>query len=99
MSIYLTKDMVASAAHQNPSSRDQGLFYRLFLAAKQQWQRRRMIAALQALDDRMLADIGLHRGDIPQFVAGFSSRELRMAPVTQAARATDVMNDAYLRAA
>lgn len=45
------------------------------------WQRRKMIAALAALDDRMLLDIGLCRGQIEDFVDGLSSAELRMAPV------------------
>ena len=48
------------------------------------WRRRKMIASLKSLDDRMLADIGLCRGDIEDTVDGFSDRELRMAPVSAA---------------
>lgn len=45
------------------------------------WQRRKMIATLRAMDDRMLRDIGLARAEIPRVVEGFSSRELRMVPL------------------
>lgn len=45
------------------------------------WQRRKMIATLRALDDRMLRDIGLVRAEIPRVVEGFSSRELQMVPL------------------
>ncbi|MBW3098340.1 DUF1127 domain-containing protein [Pseudohoeflea coraliihabitans] len=45
------------------------------------WQRRRMITALQELDDHLLRDIGIERHDIPRLVASFSDRELGMRPV------------------
>ena len=45
------------------------------------WQRRKMRAVLHNLDDRILQDIGLSRGEIEDFVDGLSSAELRMAPI------------------
>ena len=45
------------------------------------WHRHRMIRAFEAMDDRLLRDIGLERGDIEALVASFDDRELRMVPV------------------
>ena len=45
------------------------------------WQRRRMIAALRAMDDNLLHSIGISRNDIPRVVDGFDDRELGMRPV------------------
>ena len=36
----------------------------LFAAVARYWQKQRMIGELQALDDRLLKDIGLYRNDI-----------------------------------
>ena len=41
-----------------------------------------MIRALEALDDRLLRDIGLERGDIEDLVDSFDDRELRMVPLS-----------------
>src|SRR5262249_60843871 len=41
------------------------------------WRTRRRRAALQALDDRMLRDIGVSRGDIEQVTADGTALELR----------------------
>lgn len=60
-----------------------GFLRRLMRRAVQQWKRRKMIAALEALDDRILRDIGVHRGEIPSVVAGFDDRELGMSPLAQ----------------
>ncbi|WP_299822101.1 DUF1127 domain-containing protein [uncultured Jannaschia sp.] len=45
-----------------------------------QWMRRRMIAEFQALDDRILRDIGIARGDIRSIVDELCDRELSMVP-------------------
>ncbi len=58
-----------------------GYLSRAWQAAIRRWQRRRMIAALEAMDDRLLRDIGIDRPDIPRMVASFSDRELRMTPL------------------
>ncbi|MCB1368190.1 MAG: DUF1127 domain-containing protein [Rhodobacteraceae bacterium] len=47
-------------------------------AMARRWKRRKMIAALEAMDDRLLRDIGLHRGQIREMVDRFDDRELRM---------------------
>ncbi|WP_204355278.1 DUF1127 domain-containing protein [Roseovarius amoyensis] len=70
-----------------------GVFGQWLRAAIRQRQRRRMIAALQALDDRTLRDIGLYRGDIPRLVAGFSDCELGMRPPRRAGRPTQAPTD------
>ena len=63
--------------------RPAGPVRRWLAAALRRWQRRKMIAALGAMDDRMLRDIGIDRADIPRVVEGFSDRELRMAPLAE----------------
>ncbi len=50
------------------------------------WKRRKMIAALQALDDRLLRDIGITRSEINDVVDSFDDRELAMAPMVPAAQ-------------
>jgi len=50
-------------------------------SAIRSWQRRKMKAVLHSLDDRILQDIGLSRGEIEDFVDGLSSAELRMTPI------------------
>lgn len=57
-------------------------FVSLFAAARRalaQWRRReRAYTELMALDDRSLADIGLHRSQIPAIVEGYHApREKR----------------------
>ncbi|MGX9848859.1 DUF1127 domain-containing protein [Limimaricola litoreus] len=37
-----------------------------------------MIFDLQAMDDKMLDDIGIHRADIPRLVGSLGDRDLRM---------------------
>ena len=50
-------------------------------SAIRSWQRRKMKAVLHSLDDRILQDIGLSRGEIEDFVDGLNSAELRMTPI------------------
>lgn len=66
------------------SNRDRipGRLRRLARNVVRNWQRRRMIAALRAMDDNLLDDIGISRNDIPRVVNGFDDRELRMRPVS-----------------
>lgn len=99
MSTYLAKQSFTPAARRSPSSDEGGLLRRWFLAVARHWQRRMMITKLQSLDDRTLADIGLHRGDIARMVAEFSPQELGMTPVAQPTRAKDVKYDSCLKAA
>ncbi|WP_165814490.1 DUF1127 domain-containing protein [Pararhodobacter oceanensis] len=71
-------------------------------------RRRRMIAALEGMDDRLLRDIGLYRCNIREVVESFSDRELSMRPVAAAlprsepqrtVRAANSGQPAYLQAA
>lgn len=64
----------------NRSASD-GWFRQWLRQATRQWRRRRMVAALRAMDDRLLNDIGIQRQDIEPMVDGFDDRELRMRPV------------------
>ena len=72
---------------------------RWWKSAVQNWQRRKMIAALEALDDRTLMDIGVHRGGIKRVVEGFNEAELRMAPIAPEPTSQDVSYADLRRAA
>jgi uncharacterized protein YjiS (DUF1127 family) len=62
-------------------------------------QRRKMIQALNDLDDWTLADIGYRRADIPRIVEELDDRELRMGPQAGPTTAADEEPDTYQRAA
>lgn len=53
-----------------------------FDAGLRRWKQKRTIVALEALDDRILSDIGLSRGGISAAVVGSDLQELGMAPST-----------------
>ncbi len=55
-----------------------GILDRWLRAAIRRHRRRQTIAALEALDDWTMKDIGIYRGDIHRLVAGFSDIELGM---------------------
>ncbi|HEY9037407.1 MAG TPA: DUF1127 domain-containing protein [Roseovarius sp.] len=66
MSTDLANQMMDPAARGNLSKDDSGSVRSWLLAAFEQWQRRKMAAALQKLDDSMLTDIGVYRSDTAQ---------------------------------
>lgn len=99
MSIYITRKMVRSASEMRGADESKGLFRRMLDAGIRSRQRRRMIAALEALDDRILRDIGINRGDIPRVVYGFDDRELRMAPLGSTKSSAAAKHEAYRNAA
>ena len=67
--------------------------------ANRHWQRRKMIATLEAMDDRTLKDIGIHRGDIARVVDGFDDRELGMVPFAPASRPVETEYETFRKAA
>ncbi|HEY9038081.1 MAG TPA: DUF1127 domain-containing protein [Roseovarius sp.] len=86
MSIYITRQMIDPAHDGRGSHESDGLFRRLFTSAVRNWQRRKAIAELEAMDDATLRDIGIYRNDIPRVVNGFNDRDLGIVPVAPAAR-------------
>lgn len=99
MSVYATNQTIAPAAGRRSLTGSGSVLRNWLTGVTQQWQRRKMIAALQRLNDRMLNDIGIHRSDIPDVVAAFSARELRMNPVAQTAHAGNEDRDFLMKAA
>lgn len=92
MSIFLTNPITNSL-----DTKDVGLFTRLRLAGKSRRDRRAMVKDLMALDDRILSDIGLSRGEILGFVARQSDHQLELDQ--RAARSGSTPNGTYLRTA
>lgn len=70
-----TYDMAAEAG---------GAFHNWIRSGYRRWQRRKMVAALEALDDRTLRDIGIHRGEIYDLVSRFDDDDLRRKPLATA---------------
>lgn len=69
-----------SSAHPGRDKTRSGAFrlwLRLFF---RNWRRRKMIATLRAMDDRLLHNIGIDRHDIAKVVDRLIDRELGMRP-------------------
>ncbi|MCA0423212.1 MAG: DUF1127 domain-containing protein [Proteobacteria bacterium] len=81
MSVQLKPQSGRSAIFAIDKSPFRTSILRWWNRAIRSWQRRKMKAALHSLDDRILQDIGLSRGEIEDFVDGLSSAELRMTPI------------------
>ncbi|WP_370363027.1 DUF1127 domain-containing protein [Limimaricola litoreus] len=78
MSIYITREMIDTSIRKSKTQMNGSIFTVLFRWVRKQLQRRRMIFDLQAMDDKMLDDIGIHRADIPRLVGSLGDRDLRM---------------------
>lgn len=96
---YLAKYLLDPKSPREAAGEPHRLFRRWFAAAHRRWQRRRMIAALQAMDDRLLRDIGIHRGEIGRVVDRFDDRELGMTPLPRSEPAAKKEDDLYREAA
>lgn len=99
MSDHLNTQMHNPASRRNRANEKSGLFRRWILKTIRSWKRRRMITALEQLDDRTLADIGVRRNDIPRVVDGFDARELRMVPLARPTTAEEAENHTLRKAA
>lgn len=76
-----TQHTRTTALRPNGAKEDAGFWRGLIGAAMRNWQRRKMIAAFDAMDDRLLRDIGINRRDIRRVVSRFDDRELGMVPI------------------
>lgn len=86
-------------ARRNAVSSGTGLLRRAMIAANRHRRRRRMMATLEALDDRILRDIGIYRSEIPRVVVEFSDRELGMTPVADSRNRRPTGGSGYAQAA
>lgn len=75
MSIFLNQQTTSMSAQETWPDKGIPLFTRLRLALRDRMKRRKMTTELQNLDDKLLADIGLHRSQIPFFVAQCNDRQ------------------------
>lgn len=87
----MTKTLTEMTQHPDSPGVSTGRFRGWFKAAFLRWHRNRTTKALQNLDDRTLADIGLCRNDIPLMVEKLTERELRMTPLARPTVAQDDM--------
>ncbi|EPX78255.1 DUF1127 domain-containing protein [Litoreibacter arenae] len=69
---------MAIAANSSSTPRRGGPAKRWMRSAFESWQRRKTIAALRALNDHTLRDIGVHRSNIERFVDGLCGRDSRI---------------------
>ncbi len=63
---------------------------RLMSAVARTWQRRKMIATFEAMDDWMLKDIGLRREDIVRTVNNFDEMRATRRPSDRAMSRSDI---------
>lgn len=74
MSGYLITRILNHGMPSQDVYADDGFFHRLMDRVNKYRIRRKTIAALNSLDDHMLADIGITRGEITQAVDGLVHR-------------------------
>ena len=99
MSTYIKQRTPERTAQRPVEVKKLNLLLRWWHSAVQNWQRRKMIAALAALDDHILRDIGIPRGEIERVVDGFDARELQMQPVAPEPEKQDTSYAEFRRAA
>lgn len=78
---FLSPAVSQTAAPRKPAKAAGRTLIRWLQAAVRQWQRNKLIATLEAMDDWVLRDIGIYRGEIRDVVNGFDDRELGMVPI------------------
>ena len=97
-----------AASNRPPRRRQASVFSRAIAAVKAYAERQRLARELYARNDRLLADAGLTREDIPAVVNGTYVRQHESAPIehrsVRTARVTDatagsVANDNKIRVA
>lgn len=74
MSDHLRTQVQSRILSDPAQQKKPGFLHRLVLAPFEGRQRRKAINQLERLDDRMLADIGILRSEIPQVIDGLSSQ-------------------------
>ncbi|SMC95507.1 protein of unknown function [Primorskyibacter flagellatus] len=77
---FLSPALSRSTAPRDPAKTAGRTLGRWARTAIRQWQRNKLIATLEAMDDWVLHDIGIYRGDIRDIVNSFDDRELGMVP-------------------
>ena len=75
---FLAPRPLADAAHDSSAPKRDGFAKRWVHSAFESWKRRRTIAALHALSDHNLRDIGVRRSNIERFVDGLCGRDSRI---------------------
>ena len=77
---YLSPTLPYARTHRTGSEKG-GILRRWLQTFVRQWKRRKMIASLVSMDDRLLRDIGVQRSEIRSIVDGLSDGELGMNPL------------------
>lgn len=96
---YLTEPTFGNGRRRGAVAKHDGAIREWIHSVIRKWRRRKMIAALEAMDDKLLRDIGIFRGDIRHVVDGFDDRELGMTPVAAPECAVTAEAAAFRKAA
>lgn len=99
MSIDIRQNTPDQTARRSVEEKKPSLLVQWWNSVIQTWQRQKMIAALGALDDHILRDIGIPRGEIERVVDGFNARELGMQPVAPQGEKQELSYAEFRRAA
>lgn len=73
MTNHITRETLDFTNNRIWRSRLAGVLRRVFQAIRKNMERRVAISELQAMDNRVLRDLGIYRGDIPRVVDGLSN--------------------------
>ncbi len=95
---HLPHRQQGTLAESTKPKRIDGMLHRWLRNAARQWRRRKMIAALEAMDERLLRDIGIYRSDIHRVVDGLNNRELRVRPIAPSANPVETCDGMYRKA-
>ncbi|WP_139839718.1 hypothetical protein [Oceanibacterium hippocampi] len=71
---YLDRRKPLCGSGLDRARRGRGWLDRAILTPLARWQRRRIVAALERLDEQLLAHVGIPRRRIPTIAASFNSR-------------------------
>lgn len=79
MSVFFTREMLWEAADHIKNDKTGNMLVQMARPIARKLKRYRIRAELSALSDWELRDIGIHRGDIPDVVAGMNDIDLGLA--------------------
>lgn len=88
---YLSSSLPYARAYRARKNKIGSTFGRWLRAAIRQRQRNRLFAEFRSMDDRMLRDMGIYRGDIRRVVDSFDDHELGMTPFSPSAERLEEM--------
>ncbi|MCY0150121.1 DUF1127 domain-containing protein [Hoeflea sp. G2-23] len=99
MSIYITRHMLNPDLYPLKMEKRSGFLRRGWQFLVRKWGCHQAILALEAMDDRLLRDIGLYRADITRAVNGSVDHQVRMMPLAPLNTVSRIKTEDFRKAA